>query len=82
MVALRKMLQGSGRGATDLTNKEILKSLKVTILDKALIMRSSSAEVRSQIVSCTGRAVTNWSENKTNLFFLFILHGISVLRHW
>ena len=47
MVALRKMLQGAGRAATDLTNKEILKSLKLTILDKALIMRSSSAEVRS-----------------------------------
>lgn len=47
MVALRKMLQGAGHGATDLTNKEILKSLKLTILDKALTMRSSSAEVRS-----------------------------------
>lgn len=45
MVALRKMLQGAGRGATDLTTKEILKALKLTILDKALIMRSSSADV-------------------------------------
>jgi hypothetical protein len=46
MVALRKTLQGAGRGSTDLTNKEILKTLKATILDKALIMRSSSAEVK------------------------------------
>lgn len=45
MVALRKMLQGAGRGSTDLTNKEIFKTLKTNILDKALIMRSSSAEV-------------------------------------
>ncbi|KAF9537032.1 hypothetical protein EC957_008976, partial [Mortierella hygrophila] len=53
MVALRKMLQGAGRGATDLTNKEILKSLKLTILDKALIMRSSSAECLTALVKHT-----------------------------
>lgn len=45
MVALRKMLQGAGRGATDMTTKEILKVLKLTVLDKALIVRSSSADV-------------------------------------
>ncbi|KAI7831757.1 armadillo-type protein [Gamsiella multidivaricata] len=50
MVALRKMLQGAGRGSTDQTNKEVLKTLKVTILDKALIMRSSSAECLTALV--------------------------------
>ncbi|KAF9902676.1 hypothetical protein EC991_004634 [Linnemannia zychae] len=53
MVALRKMLQGAGRGATDLTNKEVLKLLKLTILDKALIMRSSSAECLTALVKHT-----------------------------
>ncbi|KAI1314758.1 hypothetical protein EDD11_001727 [Mortierella claussenii] len=56
MVALRKMLQGAGRGSSDLTNKEILKSLKVTILDKALIMRSSSAECLTALVKHTNIA--------------------------
>ncbi|KAF9419120.1 hypothetical protein BGZ94_009514 [Podila epigama] len=53
MVALRKMLQGAGRGATDLTTKEILKALKLTILDKALIMRSSSAECLTALIKHT-----------------------------
>ncbi|KAF9932214.1 hypothetical protein BGZ67_004856 [Mortierella alpina] len=53
MVALRKMLQGSGRGATDLTAREILKSLKLTILDKALMMRSSSAECLTALIKHT-----------------------------
>ncbi|KAG0032474.1 hypothetical protein BGZ81_010821 [Podila clonocystis] len=53
MVALRKMLQGAGRGATDMTTKEILKVLKLTILDKALIMRSSSADCLTALVKHT-----------------------------
>ncbi|KAG0005572.1 hypothetical protein BGZ79_003817 [Entomortierella chlamydospora] len=66
MVALRKMLQGAGRGAMDLTNKEILKSLKVTILDKALIMRSSSAECLTALVKHTTIAFTR-SELETSI---------------
>ncbi|KAF9212639.1 hypothetical protein BGZ59_006487 [Podila verticillata] len=53
MVALRKMLQGAGRGTTDMTTKEILKALKLTILDKALIMRSSSADCLTSLVKHT-----------------------------
>ncbi|KAF9169523.1 hypothetical protein BGX21_008690 [Mortierella sp. AD011] len=66
MVALRKMLQGAGRGTMDLTNKEILKSLKVTILDKALIMRSSSAECLTALVKYTTIAFTR-SELETSI---------------
>ncbi|KAF9563172.1 hypothetical protein EC968_004980 [Mortierella alpina] len=58
MVALRKMLQGSGRGATDLTAKEILKSLKLTILDKAMMMRSSSAECLTALIKHTSISFT------------------------
>ncbi|KAF9293013.1 hypothetical protein BGZ88_005891 [Linnemannia elongata] len=69
MVALRKMLQGAGRGATDLTNKEILKSLKLTILDKALIMRSSSAECLTALVKHTTIVFTKAElEVSTTLF--------------
>ncbi|KAI8602311.1 armadillo-type protein [Dissophora ornata] len=58
MEALQKMLLGAGRGSTELTNKEILKTLKVTILDKALIMRSSSAECLTALVKHTTIAFT------------------------
>ncbi|KAF9113074.1 hypothetical protein BGX27_002279 [Mortierella sp. AM989] len=69
MVALRKMLQGAGRGTTDLTNKEILKSLKVTILDKALTMRSSSAECLAALVKHTTITFTRSElEASTTLF--------------
>ncbi|KAF9189684.1 hypothetical protein BGZ50_000632 [Haplosporangium sp. Z 11] len=69
MVALRKMLQGAGRGATDLTNKEILKTLKLTILDKALIMRSSSAECLTALVKYTSITFTRGElETSTTLF--------------
>ncbi|KAG0324957.1 hypothetical protein BGZ99_001259, partial [Dissophora globulifera] len=56
--SLRKLLLGAGRGSTDLTNKEILKTLKITILDKALIMRSSSAECLTALVKSTTIAFT------------------------
>ncbi|KAF9953857.1 hypothetical protein BGZ72_005108 [Mortierella alpina] len=69
MVALRKMLQGSGRGATDLTAKEILKSLKLTILDKALMMRSSSAECLTALIKYTSISFTKTElEASTTLF--------------
>ncbi|KAF9348960.1 hypothetical protein BGX34_002136 [Mortierella sp. NVP85] len=69
MVALRKTLQGAGRGSTDLTNKEILKTLKATILDKALIMRSSSAECITALVKHTTITFTrNDLETSITLF--------------
>ncbi|KAF9133212.1 hypothetical protein BGW39_010323 [Mortierella sp. 14UC] len=69
MVALRKMLQGAGRAATDVTNKEILKSLKLTILDKALIMRSSSAECLTALVKHTTIVFSKAElESSTTLF--------------
>ncbi|KAF9207309.1 hypothetical protein BGZ49_000724 [Haplosporangium sp. Z 27] len=69
MVALRKMLQGAGRGGADITNKEILKTLKVTILDKALIMRSSSAECLTALVKYTTITFTRSElEASTTLF--------------
>ncbi|KAG0204440.1 hypothetical protein BGX28_003622 [Mortierella sp. GBA30] len=69
MVALRKMLQGAGRGATDLTTKEILKTLKVTILDKALMMRSSSAECLTALIKHTSITFTRSElEASTALF--------------
>jgi len=60
-VALRKILQGAGRGSTDLTNKDILKTLKITLTDKALIMRSSSAEVMTD--SFSSFRLTPWHPN-------------------
>ncbi|KAF9435968.1 hypothetical protein BGZ76_005110, partial [Entomortierella beljakovae] len=66
MVALRKMLQGAGRGSADLTNKEILKTLKLTILDKALILRSSSAECLTTLVKYTTITFTR-SELETSI---------------
>ncbi|KAF9898040.1 hypothetical protein BX616_004571, partial [Lobosporangium transversale] len=69
MVALRKMLHGAGRGSTDLNNKEILKVLKVTLLDKALIMRSSSAECLTALVKYTTITFTRSElEASTTLF--------------
>ncbi|KAF9581978.1 hypothetical protein BGW38_000822, partial [Lunasporangiospora selenospora] len=69
MVALRKMLQGAGRGSTDLTSKEILKTLKLTILDKALIMRSSSAECLTALIKNTSITFTRSElETSTVLF--------------
>ncbi|KAF9953076.1 hypothetical protein BGZ70_000363, partial [Mortierella alpina] len=69
MVAMRKMLLGSGRGATDLTAKEILKCLKLTILDKALMMRSSSAECLTALIKHTSISFTKPElEASTTLF--------------
>ncbi|KAG0052721.1 hypothetical protein BGZ83_002190 [Gryganskiella cystojenkinii] len=53
MIALRKMLQGAGRGSMDITNKDILKTLKLTIMDKALILRSTSAECLTVLIKHT-----------------------------
>ncbi|KAG0226196.1 armadillo-type protein [Mortierella sp. GBAus27b] len=69
MVALRKTLQGAGRGSTDLSNKEILKMLKTTILDKALIMRSASAECLTALIKHTSITFTrNELEASITLF--------------
>lgn len=70
MVALRKMLQGAGHGATDLTNKEILKSLKLTILDKALTMRSSSAECLTALVKHTTIVFTKAELEASSTLFI------------
>ncbi|KAF9084004.1 hypothetical protein BGX23_010924 [Mortierella sp. AD031] len=70
MVALRKMLQGAGRGGTDLTNKEILKTLKLTILDKALIMRSSSAECLTALVKHTSIVFTKAELEASSTLFI------------
>lgn len=54
MIALRKILQGAGRGSIEITNKDILKALRLTIVDKALILRSTSAEVM-KLLPCVFR---------------------------
>ncbi|KAF9162925.1 hypothetical protein DFQ26_003103 [Actinomortierella ambigua] len=56
--AVRKVLQGAGRGANEATGKEILKTLKATILDKALMMRSASANCLTALIKNTDTPFT------------------------
>ncbi|KAG0234705.1 hypothetical protein BGW41_001025 [Actinomortierella wolfii] len=58
MEALRKVLHGAGRGSNEVTGKEILKTLKTTMLDKALMMRSTSANCFTALIKNTDTAFT------------------------